>query len=432
MNLLSVGKVLLNIWNTAWPIGVAILLFAVVILIHELGHFLFAKLFKVKVNEFAIGFGPKLIKFQKGETLYSVRAIPFGGFCAMEGEDEESEDENSFGSKNVWKRIIIVAAGAFNNLVLGLILVGIMLGVRGQFSTSQIKGFYLKVGDINKNGIIEMADAELIEQYIGGKIEFDDYQRTYADVNSDGKVDAEDVKLTEQNSADQKTAYPRSYVTGLRTGDKIISIDGRRVFCASDLSYMMMSSRDNTLEMVVKRDGKKVKLDAVEFDMMELDGQKYLRSDFGVENETLTWKKPVSFVGYTFSESVSVARTIWMTLLDMVTGRYGLNDIMGPVGVVSTVSETVSDAASSSEPLIGLDSIFYIMGLITINLGIMNLLPFPALDGGRLVFLLFEAITRKKASAKVEGVINAVGFMILMGFILLVTGNDILRLIKGG
>lgn len=420
-----------GIWNKIWPILVAIGIFALVIIIHELGHFIAAKIFKVKVNEFAFGFGPAIIKKQIGETLYAIRLVPFGGFCAMEGEDEESDSDRSFGKKSAWKRLIIVAAGAFNNMVLGVILIGFMLGLSGNYSTSTVENFYCPLGDVSFNGVIDEEDITLTEKYINGEIEFNENQKLYSDMNSDGKVDSSDVAVMTEKSKNEKTATSPSYVTGLRRGDQIIRVNGRRVYNASDLSYMMMSSKDNTLDMVVKRDGEKVTLPSVEFNMYEYQGKNYIQNDFAVVHEELTIKKPLSFVKYTFMESISVARTVWMSLFDLVTGQLGINAIMGPVGVVSTVSETVSSAAASSNPLLGLESIFYIAGLITINLGIMNLLPFPALDGGRIAFLLVECITRKKLSPKLEAIVNTAGLAILLLFILFVTGNDIIRLIRG-
>jgi len=421
-----------GIWNKVWPVIVAILLFAVVIMIHEFGHFMWAKIFKVKVNEFALGFGPAIIKKQIGETLYAIRLIPFGGFCAMEGEDEESESDRSFGAKSPLKRMIIVAAGAFNNLVLGLVLVGVMLGLAGSYSTATVENFYCPLGDVSFNGIVDEDDITLVTDYINEKTEFDNAQLAYSDMDKDGKVTESDLELIKEKSADETQNKPRSYVTGLRKGDKIVNVNGRFVNNASDLSYMMMSSKDNSLEMTVIREGEKVILPSVEFNMAEYEGKTYIQNDFAVKTEELTIKKPLSFVKYTFMESASIARTVWMSLFDLITGRFGLNDIMGPVGLVTTVSETVSNAASSSEPLLGLESIFYIMGLITINLGVMNLLPIPALDGGRLVFLLVECIARRKLSTKVEAIINSVTFILLMALILLVTGNDIIRLIRGG
>lgn len=364
----SVGSTLLSVWNTVWPIVVAILLFGLVVVVHEFGHFFFAKLFKVKVNEFSVGFGPAIFKKKKGDTLYSVRIVPFGGYCSMEGEDEDSEDKAAFGNKSVWKRIIIVAAGAFNNIVLGLLFVGIMLGIQGRFYTTTVRGFY-------------------------------------------------------ENAS--------SYQSGLRTGDKILSVDGRRVYCASDLSYCLMTSSDDTLNMTVEREGQKTDL-SVTFGTQTLEDKNYIALDFAVTSDKMSITKPLTFVADTFKETASVARIVWMSLADLVGGKFGLNEISGPVGVVSAVGETVSQVAASSKPLMALDSIFYLLAVITINLGIMNLLPLPALDGGRLVFLIIEGIRRKPVPAKYEGWIHAAGFALLMAFVIFITGHDILKLIRGG
>ncbi|MBR4867616.1 MAG: site-2 protease family protein, partial [Clostridia bacterium] len=352
----SFWGVLLKAWNTAWPIALALLLFGLVVVIHEFGHFFFAKLFKVQVNEFAVGFGPALFKKKGKETLYALRLFPFGGYCAMEGEDEDSESAGSFQKKRVWQRMVIVAAGAVNNLLLGLILVGIMLSIQGQFYTTQIYGF--------------VKDAS-------------------------------------------------SYQSGLRPGDIVQSVDGRRVFCSSDLSYMMMVSKDNALEMVVERKGETVKLNDVQFAMQEIDGKNYIQADFAVIPKEMTFKKPFSFLKSTVMQSFSVARIVWMSLIDLISGRFGMNELMGPVGVVSTVSETVSEAVSK-ESNVGMDMVCYIMALITINLGIVNLMPLPALDGGRLVFLLYELIFRKPVPQKYEGWIHGVGLALLLLLILVI------------
>ncbi len=365
---LSVFSTLANIWNTVWPILAALLLFGLIVVIHELGHFFFAKLFRVQVNEFAVGFGPALIKKQKGETLYALRLIPFGGYCAMEGEDQESENPKAFQKQHVGKRILIVAAGAINNLILGLVLVGIMLSVQGQFFTTTVYGF--------------VKDAS-------------------------------------------------SYESGLRPGDEILSVDGRRVFCSSDLSYMLMASQDNTLEMKVKRGEDTLTLDQVTFAMQEIDGKTYIQPDFAVTNQAMTIKRPFTFFKATVMESLSIGRVVWMSLMDLIGGRFGLNEMMGPVGVVSTVSETVSDAVSGQN---GIDFgyLLYMLALISINLGIINLMPLPALDGGRLVFLAYELLFRKPVPQKYEGWVHGVGFALLMVLIVVICGNDIWRLIQGG
>jgi regulator of sigma E protease len=358
---------LLNFWNQAWPVAVAIIIFGLIVIIHELGHFMYAKLFGVKVNEFAVGFGPALFKKKKGDTLYAVRLIPFGGYCAMEGEDTESDSPDSFQKKSVLKRMIIVAAGGIHNLLLGLLLVGIMLSVRGDFYTTQVGGFA-------------------------------------------------------QNAT--------SIQSGLAVGDEILRVDGRRVYCASDLSYMFATAEDTALSLEVRRNGKIVPLEQVEFATQEIDGVAYLQPDFGVVTEEITLKKPLSFVKSTVMESVSIGGTVWMSLLDLLGGRFSMGDMMGPVGVVSTVSEGVSQAVSGSSS-VAVDSLLYLLSLLTINLGLMNLLPLPALDGGRLVFLLFEAIFRKPVPQKYEGLIHTVGLALLLLLILVITGNDILRLFRG-
>jgi regulator of sigma E protease len=356
-----------NIWNQAWPIMVAILIFGLIVIIHELGHFLFAKAFGVTVNEFAVGFGPALFKKKIGETLYALRLIPFGGYCAMEGEDEDSQSEGSFQKKSVFKRMIIVAAGGINNLILGLILVGVLLSVQGSFYTTTVDAFA-------KNA--------------------------------------------------------PSMQSGLMVGDQIVKVEGRRVYCASDISYMFATSKDSSLIMEVRRDGKTLTLDNVQFPTTEIEGKQYIQPDFGVVNEEMTLKKPLSFVKYTVMESVSIGRTVWMSLVDLIGGRFSMNEVMGPVGVVSTVSEGVSQAVGGGSS-VAWDSLLYMLSLITINLGLMNLLPLPALDGGRLVFLLFEAVFRKPVPQKYEGLVHGIGLALLLFLILIITGNDILRLIRG-
>ena len=359
--LLSIGTV----WQTVWPILVAILLFGVVIFIHECGHFLFAKLFHVKVNEFAIGFGPTLFRFGKGETTYSLRLLPFGGFCSMEGEDEESDNERAFSKKPVWKRLVIVVAGAMNNLILGLILVGIMLAMSGSYGTRQVHSF---------------------------------------------------ITTPEQPVATSES-------TGLRAGDEILKIDGRNIYCATDVTYMLMNSRDNTLDMVVSRDGVRTDLTNVTFHTDDIEGHSIIRQDFMFVGKRVSIKSPLAFVKEAFLETVSLGRMIWMSLFDLITGRYGLNEVMGPVGIINETGKAVAS---------GLDDALYLLALLTVNLGIMNLLPIPAVDGGRIVFLVIEGIRRKPVPAKYEGWVHGIGLLLLLLLSVFIMGNDIFRLIRGG
>ena len=364
----------------------ALLLLGVVIMIHEFGHFLAARAMGVRVNEFAIGMGPKLLKFRKGETLYTVRAIPIGGFCAMEGEDEEAptpsaiggnsdrdsepaDETRSFAHKKVWQRIVIVVAGALMNLLLGFLLLLVY------------------------NGFL---------------------QEPYDDKGTVLFPTTTIARLDESTPA---------YQTGLRAGDTILSINGRRVRMDSDMAMEMQNDADGVLQMVVQRGEEKVTLDGVTFELRKdkETGRNYLVYDFVVLGEVRT-------VGNTITQSakqeVSVATIVWRSLIDMVRGRYGLNDLSGPVGTV----DIIADAVGGTNTLEGWQTLVWLMILITVNLGVFNLLPLPALDGGRLIFLLWELVTRRRVPQKFEGIVHFVGLLLLILLMLVVSYSDVTKL----
>lgn len=347
---------ILNILNNIWPYAVAILLFLILIIIHEFGHFIAAKLLGVRVNEFAVGFGPKLIKWGKGETKYAINLIPFGGYCAMEGEEEASGDERAFCNKKPWRRFLIVAMGATFNIILGLVLIAITLIPAKRFTTTTIDVFH-------ENAV---------------SVEY-----------------------------------------GLQEGDQIIKVDGRRIFTTYDLSYAFSNIDDGAIDITVKRDGKKVELENVKFATEEIDGINYLTVDFYVKGKDKTF---TSFIGHTFDTAVSNCAVIYRSLIDLVTGRYGISAVSGPVGVTVAIGDIAKQ---------NFNALIQIMALITINLGLFNLLPIPALDGGRLVFILFEMIFRKPVPQKYESIVHAVGMVILLGFMAIVTLKDIWTLIAG-
>ena len=249
-----------EIWNTVWPILLAILMFVIIIILHEFGHFITAKLLGVRVNEFSVGFGPKLFSKKGKETTYSVRAIPFGGFCAMEGEDEESNDPRAFGNKKPWRRFIIVAAGATFNLILGFVIAVLMTIPQERYATTTI-----------------------------GKFE-------------DGAV---------------------SCNYGLQVNDEIVAANGRKIYCFSDLSYMLASAKDGKLDFTVLRDGKKVELKNVTFNLEPLDdGNNYISLDFRVYGEEKTFTNTLKYAAKT---TVSYGRIVYMSLYDMITGKFKIN-----------------------------------------------------------------------------------------------------------
>ena len=351
----------MELWTKIWPYLVAILFFGLLISIHELGHFTFAKLFKVKVNEFALGMGPAIFKKKKGETLYALRLLPIGGYVSMEGEDEESQDENAFNRKKVWQKFIIVAAGAIMNLILGIVIVATILSMDSLIGTTTIHSFH-------ENAISEQ--------------------------------------------------------TGLKQGDEILEIDGHRLFSDMDVSFLMSRSDDGVFDMVVRRDGEKVELKDVTFKTTKEGEYTYIEYDFVILGEKPTvW----NIITSSFKQTVSIARLVWLSLFDLVTGQYGLTDLSGPVGTVNVIADAAAGAVASKD---GLITALTMMAFVSVNIGVFNLLPLPALDGGRLFFLFIEGIRRKPLNPKYEGYVHGAGLVLLLLLMLVVTFNDILTLIR--
>lgn len=345
---------ILNIWNNIWPYLIAILLFVVLIVIHEFGHFIAAKLLGVRVNEFAVGFGPKLFSHQGKETKYSVNLIPFGGYCAMEGEDEESSDGRAFCNKKPWRRFLIVAMGAIFNLLLGLIIIAIILAPSKAFTSTVIAEF------------------------------------------EDGA---------------------KSKATGLAVDDKILEVDGRKIYSTYDLSYAFTNVTDGKIDITVLRDGEKKLLKDVTFQTETENDMSYLTVDFKVYGI----KKTVgSYIKQTVSTAISYCAVVWRSLIDLLGGKYGISAVSGPVGVTVAIGSVAKQSLTALLP---------IMALITINLGLFNLLPVPALDGGRLLFILIEMIIRRPVPQKYESMIHTVGFVVLIALMVLVAAKDIWTLI---
>ncbi len=371
----------------------ALLVLNLLVMIHELGHFLAAKLVGVKVNEFAIGMGPKLLSWGKGETKYSIRALPIGGFCAMEGEDDGApvpsalggnadreidesvivDDSRSFAKKKVWQRILVVVAGAAMNLLLGFVLLLVYNGALQE-----------KQPDSNQ---VLFATTTILE-------------------------------LPEDSSA---------YKTGLRPGDTIVEVNGRRILMCDDLMMEMQNDADGKFDMVVRREVKgqikKTTLNDVPlFEFTKEHGVKY---DFILLGEPRTFWNTIT---YSAKQEVSIATIVARTLIDLVQGDYGINDLSGPVGTVDVIADVVESSVATSNWRIGVGYLVMLMILLTVNLGVFNLLPLPALDGGRLIFLIWEGITRKPVSQKYEAVVHFVGIVLLLVLMLFITYSDVTKL----
>ncbi|MBR6044638.1 MAG: site-2 protease family protein [Ruminococcus sp.] len=341
---------------------IALLIFELIIVIHELGHFVVAKLCGVKVNEFAIGMGPALFKKQKGETLYSLRVLPFGGYCAMEGENGDSEDDRAFTRKSIPKRFSILIAGIVMNLILGFILLVIYTIITAPITSTTISKF--------------------------------------------------------------ETETAKSHATGLEVGDEIYSINGMRIFTDMDLSYQFQNDEDSVFDMVVIRDGEKKELTGVTFDQVN----EKMHIDFYV--------KPIdanffTVTSYAFRHTVTDGRLIYITLFDMIRGKYSLRDLSGPVGIVNVIgdviqSETTEDNGIDWKGLF--EQLLSLAAFITINIGLFNLLPLPALDGGRLLFLIIEAIRGKPVPPEKEGLVHLIGMAALLLLMVVITVSDVIKL----
>ncbi len=335
----------------------AVLVFGVLIFIHEGGHFLFARLFHVSITEFSLGMGPKLLSrvSKKSGITYSLRALPVGGFVSMVGEDEESDDPNAFNKKPVWQRLIVTAAGAAVNLVAGILVMSILVAASPLLGSTVV------------------------------------------------------YKLTDSNTSG---AY------GLRPGDRIVSVGGSAVHTANELMYEVMHKGIAPIDLVVERDGERIVLEDVVFPTATESGVLFGDVDFYVYSEE---KTPVSVLRHAFYRSTSTIKMIWESLYDLVRGRYGIEAVSGPVGAVQAMTEAASNGA---------DDLIYLAVVISMNLGIVNLLPLPALDGGRILLLLIEAVRRKPVPAKVEGAIHFAGLILLLAFMAIITVKDVWSLLK--
>ena len=344
----------------------AILLFSFLIFIHELGHFVAAKASKVRVNEFSMFMGPAIFKKQVGDTLYAIRCIPIGGYCAMEGENEDTDDPHSFQKAAWWKRLIILVAGSFMNFVTGIVLIALVLS----FS----KGY---------------TDTKLVA----------------LEPNSSMAVEG-----------------------GLQTGDRILSLNGTKVDIYADFALETYFLQDGEYDVIVQRDGQKLKLEDVPFIRKDFEDGNGVRFGLTFGSEKTTFR---SVVRQIWPETRYQIKSVVLSLKMLFTGQAGVKDMAGPVGIVQMMSETVESVESVRAQV--LTSLSF-GAMIAINLAMMNMLPIPALDGGRVVGLLLtcaiERITRKKLDAKYEGYIHGIGMVLLLALMGVILFKDIFVIFK--
>ena len=348
----------------------AILLFSFLIFIHEFGHFIAAKLSGVQVNEFSMFMGPAIYKKQHGETLYSIRCIPIGGYCAMEGEDEDTDNPRSFQKAAWWKRLIILVAGAALNFLVGVMIMVIVFLPAKQFITPVVSSF-----------------------------------EPWSTVQGE---------------------------EGLRVGDRFLEVDGEKIYTQSNVSMMLSLNPGDVHDLVVERNGEKVVLDDFEMLRHEVENEDGTKSmlygfSFSLEDATFGGK-----LRYAWLNSLDTVRTVRLSLQMLLSGQAGLKDMSGPVGIVQIMSDMAQQSATAFDAFMNM---LYFGGFIAINLAVMNLLPIPALDGGRVVGLLLttavEKITKKKIDPKYEGYLHGAGMILLLVLMAVIMFKDIFVLFKG-
>lgn len=376
---------------------VTIVMFLIMVSLHEFGHYIVARVLDFKILEYAIGFGPAIFKREKNSILYSVRVVPFGGYCKFEGEDEESSDPRAFSNRPVWRRILVVAAGGVFNIILGFLIFMVIMPSLSPVSTNVI------------NSVVENS---YLEQ------------------------------------------------CGVQPGDKIIEIDGKNISFYNDITlYTSNLSGNEEIDLTIKRNGEKLDFtvkpteqkitynytdEGVEY-ISAINGEEEMQlipySENLLKQEDLIGKSQVQtryiigFVpqtqditalniwGNAWNNTKFVVKLVYRSLWEMVTGKVGVEQMSGPVGIVNEVNNAVNQGSHSWLYVLNL------MALLTINLGVFNLLPFPALDGGRLFFMIVELIRRKPIPPEKEGMVHAIGIILLFALIIFISFNDILKLI---
>lgn len=341
-----------------------IFILGIIVLVHEFGHYLFAKIFKVYVYEFSIGMGKRLFCYKKkgGETEYSIRLIPLGGYCSLAGEEVDDTDAKKISKnrrlqgKKVWQRFLIMFAGAGFNFVLAFVLLFVSALIFGSVSTKPVLGSV-----------------------------------------------PEDLP---------------AYKAGLRVGDKIIEVDGDKVSAWDDVMWDVQMSNGKALTFVVKDiDGNEKTVSVTPEKEETEDG--VVTYKFGLGLDTTPQHGLIISFDYAINKTGSLFRIMFETLKSLFTGQVGVTDLSGPVGIYSVVD---------SQAKAGVDSILYLIAFLSLNVGVINLIPLPAFDGGRILFLIIEKIKGSPVSSRVENTIHNIGFLLLIGLMILVTFSDIFKL----
>lgn len=424
---------------------IAILIFSVIIIFHELGHFLLAKRNGIKVTEFSLGMGPRLLSTQKGETRYSLKLFPIGGSCMMVGEDDDDDSEGSFNKASVWARISVVAAGPIFNFILAFVFAMIITSVAG-YDPARV----LQVEENSPAAKAGLQEGDIITEFQGRNIvlgrDLDSYMMLHGledeDITLTYKRDGKEKEVSFEAYSEEKYMLGFSYVptpdsepeitqvvlngammeAGVQAGDIIREINGETIETSQEIQeYWEKNPLDGSeISLGIERDG--------EVQTISLKPQMTKQIDTGFVYNL--YREKTNFLGvlrYSASEvRYWISNTI-ESLMMLIKGQFSVNDLSGPVGIIDVIGDSYEEAKEEGTVMVWLQMLYWAI-LLSANLGVMNLLPIPALDGGRLVFLAVEAVRKKKLDPNVEGMIHFAGFVLLMLLMVFVMFNDFRRL----
>lgn len=421
---------------------IAFLVLSIIVIVHEFGHYIIAKASGVAVVEFSLGFGPRLLKFKRKGTMYSIKLLPFGGSCRMLGFDEEETGERSFNSVSVWKRMAIMFAGPMANFLLALILSVIIIGtigydpcvIYGVAENSPAAEAGLLSGDhivkINNQKITFYGDYSLYMLEYEGKslnIEYERDEQKYTTTLIPQYVDEDRYQMgvlvnTDEPSLNSVTDKTPAAEAGLKAGDLIVSIDGQPIVVTDDISAVVNKCEGNEIEVVVERDGEQLTFNFVP----DKVHQQYYNIGMSMAN---AYEKcnPIKTLGYSFEYTGYWIKAVFKSFKLLFTGKASVNDLSGPVGIVSAIGDVVEESRADGAFWVFINLVNW-GTMISANLGVMNLLPIPALDGGRILFLIIEAIRRKPIPREKEGMIHFIGIVLLMILMVAILFNDIRKL----
>lgn len=424
---------------------IAILVFSVIVIFHELGHFLLAKKNGIAVTEFSLGMGPRLWSVQRGETRYSLKLFPIGGSCMMVGEDDDDASEGSFNKASVWARISVVAAGPVFNFILAFLFAMIITSVVG-YDPAEI----LWVEENSPAAEAGLQEGDIITEFQGKHISIGRDYELYTtlhgvkdeDITLIYERDGEKHEISFEANSTEKYMLGYSYApgdngeaeivsvsidgavmdAGVLAGDVIRGINGTQINTSDELqTYMEEHPLDGSqVTLDIERNGK-VQTIAVTPQMTKQVDTGFICN---------VYREKTDFIGILKYSAVEVRYWISSTvesLVMLIKGQFTVQDLSGPVGIIDVIGDSYEEAKTEGTLMVVMQMLYWAI-LLSANLGVMNLLPIPALDGGRLVFLVIEAITRRRVNPNVEGMIHFAGFVLLMMLMVFVMFNDVMRL----